>query len=79
MPQKEEYNSESYNAVLSRIETKLDVISEEMKAEKAELREYKKNIYQRISTLENFKYYLMGVVGLASLIGSSIISWFREK
>ena len=79
MPQKEEYNSESYNAVLSRIETKLDAISEEMKSEKVELREYKKSIYQRINTLENFKYYLMGAVGLASLIGSSVISWFREK
>jgi hypothetical protein len=76
---KGEYNPESYNAVLSRIETKIDNIVENMHSEKRELGDFKKLMYQRVTALEHFKYYLMGLACLAGIIGASIISCFKNK
>lgn len=51
------YNPDSVNAVLSRIETKLEDISSELK----EIKKSNSTLEKRTSTLEQFKYYLVGV------------------
>lgn len=50
------YNPDSINAVLSRIETKLEDISGELK----EIKTSNSALEKRISILEQFKYYLVG-------------------
>lgn len=62
------YNPDSYNAVLARIETKLDDLSMSFKNERDDLDNFKKNIYVRVSKLEHFKFYVLGFAGLASLV-----------
>lgn len=65
-----DYNPESYNAMFSRIEQKLDDICDQL----AEIKEDNKILRERISSLEHFKYYLMGVAAVFSFIGSYLIS-----
>jgi hypothetical protein len=50
------YNPDSINAVLSRIEQKLEDIQDSLK----ETKDTNKNLEKRVSILENFKYYLVG-------------------
>jgi|TARA_R110000796_G_scaffold241188_1_gene362500 hypothetical protein len=50
------YNPDSVNAVLSRIETKLEDISSELK----DIKKNNSRLESRVSLLEQFKYYLIG-------------------
>jgi len=50
------YNPDSVNAVLSRIETKLEDISNELK----DIKKTNSRLEGRVSLLEQFKYYLIG-------------------
>lgn len=51
------YNPDSVNAVLSRIETKLEDISIQLK----DIKKTNSRLEGRVSLLEQFKYYLVGV------------------
>ena len=50
------YNPDSVNAVLSRIETKLEDISIQLK----DIKKTNSSLEGRVSILEQFKYYLIG-------------------
>jgi hypothetical protein len=58
-----EYNPESHNAVFARMEQKLDSIQESVK----EIKVNNTTLEKRVSTLENFKFYL---IGFTSIIAS---------
>lgn len=59
----EEYKPDSYDAVLSRMDAKLDGIMGDLK----EIKENHKTLEKRISVLENFKYYSMGIVAVITI------------
>lgn len=69
----EEYRENSYDAVLSRVEAKLDKISSDI----VELKDSNKEVEKRIAALEFFKYYLAGIVAaggaMAGYVSSKII------
>lgn len=64
------YNPDSVNAVLSRMETKLDQINTTLTEAKQEDAALKK----RIAALENFKYYLLGLSAFV-IVG---IEWVKD-
>jgi hypothetical protein len=59
----EEYNNNSYDAVLSRMEQKLDTIVENIDS----IKKSQKDLEARVSGLEYFKYYLAGIVATVSV------------
>lgn len=59
----EEYNNNSYDAVLSRMEQKLDTIAENID----NIKKGQKDLEARVSGLEYFKYYLAGIVAAVSV------------
>jgi archaellum component FlaC len=59
----EEYNNNSYDAVLSRMEQKLDTIAENID----NIKKSQKDLESRVSGLEYFKYYLAGIVAAVSV------------
>jgi len=64
------YNDKSIDAVLSRLETKIDRISEDI----SEIKSDKKSISARVAALEYFRYYLAGIVVACSIFGSLILN-----
>lgn len=69
----EEYKPDSYDAVLSRMEAKLDVITADLK----DIKENHKTLEKRISILENFKYYLMGMVAIVTIGAEYLFNKFK--
>lgn len=59
----EEYNNNSYDAVLSRMEQKLDNIAENID----NIKQSQKDLESRVSGLEYFKYYLAGIVAAVTV------------
>jgi hypothetical protein len=59
----EEYNNNSYDAVLSRMEQKLDTIAENID----NIKQSQKDLESRVSGLEYFKYYLAGIVAAVTI------------
>jgi hypothetical protein len=59
----DEYNNNSYDAVLSRMEQKLDTIAENID----NIKKNQKDLETRVSGLEYFKYYLAGIVAAVSV------------
>ena len=57
------YNNNSYDAVLSRMEQKLDTIAENID----NIKKGQKDLEMRVSGLEYFKYYLAGIVAAVSV------------
>jgi len=70
----EEYRQNSYDAVLSRMEAKLDKISSDL----IEVKESGKEIEKRVVALEFFRYYLAGIVAAVSVIGGYISAKFTK-
>lgn len=68
------YNPDSVNAVLSRIETKLEDISGELK----EIKKSNSTLEKRVSTLEQFKYYLVGVAAFFVLSIDYVRDFFKR-
>jgi hypothetical protein len=62
----EEFNPHSVDAVLSRLETKLDAALNKME-----------EIEKRVGGLERFKYFLAGIAGAAGAAGSKVIGLFK--
>jgi len=69
----EEYKPDSYDAMLSRMEAKLDGITADLK----DIKENHKTLENRISILENFKYYLMGMVAIATIGAEYLFNKFK--
>lgn len=69
----EEYKPDSYDAVLSRMDAKLDGIMGDLK----EIKENHKTLEKRISVLENFKYYLMGIVAVVTIGAEYLFNKFK--
>jgi hypothetical protein len=61
-----EYNPESHNAVFARMEQKLDSIQESVK----EIKVNNTTLEKRVSTLENFKFYLIGFASIIASMGA---------
>jgi hypothetical protein len=59
----DQYNNNSYDAVLSRMEQKLDTIAENID----NIKKNQKDLETRVSGLEYFKYYLAGIVAAVSV------------
>ena len=70
----EEYRQNSYDAVLSRMEAKLDKISSDL----VEVKESGKEIEKRVVALEFFRYYLAGIVAAVSVVGGYISAKFTK-
>ena len=71
----DQYNNNSYDAVLSRMEQKLDAIAENVD-------DIKKNhayLDKRVSGLEFFKYYLTGMVAVATIGANYLINKFKSE
>ena len=64
----EEYSQNSYDAVLSRMEQKLDTISDNID----DIKKSHKDLETRVAGLQYFKYYLAGIVAAVS-IGASYL------
>ncbi len=69
------YNPDSVNAVLSRIEQKLEDISTEIK----EIKTSENSLEKRINILENFKYYLLGFAAFFILSVEYLRNLFTGK
>jgi hypothetical protein len=59
----DQYNNNSYDAVLSRMEQKLDTIAENID----NIKQSQKDLETRVSGLEYFKYYLAGIVAAVTV------------
>jgi hypothetical protein len=59
----DQYNNNSYDAVLSRMEQKLDNIAENID----NIKKGQKDLEMRVAGLEYFKYYLAGIVAAVSV------------
>jgi hypothetical protein len=59
----DQYNNNSYDAVLSRMEQKLDTIAENID----NIKKGQKDLETRVSGLEYFKYYLAGIVAAVTV------------
>jgi hypothetical protein len=59
----EEYSQNSYDAVLSRMEQKLDTISDNID----DIKKSHKDLENRVAGLEYFKYYLAGIVAAVTV------------
>lgn len=59
----DQYNDNSYDAVLSRMEQKLDTIAENID----NIKQSQKDLESRVSGLEYFKYYLAGIVAAVTV------------
>ncbi len=64
----EEYSQNSYDAVLSRMEQKLDTISDNIQ----DIKKSHKDLENRVAGLEYFKYYLAGIVA-AFTVGANYL------
>ncbi len=69
------YNPDSINAVLSRIEQKLEDISTEIK----EIKTSENSLEKRINILENFKFYLLGFAAFFILSVDYVRNLFTGK
>jgi hypothetical protein len=66
----EEYRHNSYDAVFSRMEAKLDKISSDI----AEVKENNKEVEKRVAALEFFRYYLAGIVAAGGAVAGYVSS-----
>jgi hypothetical protein len=64
----EEYRQNSYDAVFSRIEAKLDKISSDV----TELKDSNKEVQKRVAALEFFRYYLAGIVAAGGAVAGYV-------
>jgi hypothetical protein len=66
----EEYRQNSYDAVFSRMESKLDKISSDI----SEMKEQSKEVEKRVAALEFFRYYLAGIVAAGGAVAGYVSS-----
>jgi hypothetical protein len=66
----EEYRQNSYDAVFSRMEAKLDKISSDI----SEMKDQSKEVEKRVAALEFFRYYLAGIVAAGGAVAGYVSS-----
>jgi len=66
----EEYNNNSYDAVLSRMEQKLDTIAESI----GDIKKGHGELEKRVAGLEYFKYYLAGIVAAVTIAANYLMN-----
>jgi hypothetical protein len=66
----DQYNNNSYDAVLSRMEQKLDTIAENI----GDIKKSHKDLETRVASLEYFKYYLAGIVAAVTFAANYLIN-----
>jgi hypothetical protein len=66
----EEYSQNSYDAVLSRMEQKLDTISDNIQ----DIKKSHKDLENRVAGLEYFKYYLAGIVAAFTVVANYLMN-----
>jgi hypothetical protein len=71
----EEYRQNSYDAVFSRMEAKLDKISSDI----SELKDNNKEVEKRVAALEFFRYYLAGIVAAGGVVAGIIGDYISSK
>lgn len=71
----EEYRENSYDAVFSRMEAKLDKISSDI----SELKDNSKEVEKRVAALEFFRYYLAGIVAAGGVVAGIIGDYISSK
>lgn len=71
----DQYNNNSYDAVLSRMEQKLDTIVENIH----DIKKSHADLDKRVSGLEFFKYYLTGMVAVLTVGANYLISKFKGE
>ena len=71
----EEYSQNSYDAVLSRMEQKLDTISDNIN----DIKKNHADLDKRVSGLEFFKYYLTGMVAVTTIGANYLINKFKGE
>ena len=71
----DQYNNNSYDAVLSRMEQKLDAIAENVD----DIKKNHADLDKRVSGLEFFKYYLTGMVAVATIGANYLINKFKGE
>ena len=71
----DEYNNNSYDAVLSRMEQKLDTIAENIH----DIKKSQTDLDKRVSGLEFFKYYLTGIVAVLTVGANYLMSKFKGE
>ena len=71
----DQYNNNSYDAVLSRMEQKLDTIAENIH----DIKKSHADLDKRVSGLEFFKYYLTGIVAVLTVCANYLISKFKGE
>ena len=71
----DKYENNSYDAVLSRMEQKLDTISDNIN----DIKKNHADLDKRVSGLEFFKYYLTGMVAVATIGANYLINKFKSE
>jgi hypothetical protein len=71
----EEYSKNSYDAVLSRMEQKLDTIAENID----NIKKSQKDLESRVSGLEYFKYYLTGMMAIITIGANYLMSKLKGE
>jgi len=71
----DKYENNSYDAVLSRMEQKLDTISDNIN----DIKKNHADLDKRVSGLEFFKYYLTGMVAVTTIGANYLINKFKGE
>jgi hypothetical protein len=71
----DQYNNNSYDAVLSRMEQKLDTIAENID----NIKKSQKDLESRVSGLEYFKYYLTGMMAIITIGANYLMSKLKGE
>lgn len=75
MPEQMKFDKDSFTAQTATILARIEALHEDVRDIKRE----NNDIKNRVTTLENYKYFLAGAVAFFSLASSYIISYFKYK
>lgn len=75
MSEQIKYNKDSFDAQTATILAKLEVLHEDVK----DIKKENQDVRVRLSSLENYKYFLTGGVTFISIMASYIFNFFTKK